>query len=62
MIRTESGCVDCGMPCMGRSCRHYEQARVYCDKCDECDEPIYEYDGQHLCIGCIEESLTRVEA
>lgn len=62
MIRYESGCVDCGMPCMGRACRHYEQAQVSCDECGKDDENIYEYDGRQLCIECIEDSLTKVEA
>lgn len=62
MIKYVSGCVDCGQPCRGSACRHYEEAVACCDECGEDEKPVYEYDNKHMCIKCIEESLTRVEA
>lgn len=61
MIRRENECVDCGLPCMGSSCPNRNVIRIYCDKCGE-EGKIYHYDGEHLCISCIEESLQEVEA
>lgn len=59
MKRTESECVSCGRPCMGRACPYYRVTRFYCDRCDE-ETTLYHFDGEELCIGCIEESLEEV--
>ena len=56
----EDGCVDCGLPCIGRACPNRKIIRFYCDKCkDETD--LYYFDGQELCIYCIEKQLEKVE-
>lgn len=54
------GCRDLGLPCMGSSCPNRNVARYYCDKC-ESEAPLYHYDGQELCIDCIEEKLKKVD-
>ena len=60
MIKKENECVDCGLPCLGSSCPNRNVIRIYCDKCGE-EGKIYHYDGEHLCISCIEETLKEVE-
>lgn len=61
MIRTENECVNCGLPCRGEACPNTKVTRVYCDECGD-EGRIYHFEGQHLCINCIEEMLTEVEA
>lgn len=59
MIRYESECVSCGLPCLSKACPYYSVPHYYCDECgDETD--IYEYDGEQLCISCIEHRLDKV--
>lgn len=52
MVTFENMCVDCGLPCQGKSCR-YQNVAVY--KCDDClcelDEYYYNVDGM-LCEEC----------
>jgi hypothetical protein len=60
MKRTENECADCGMPCKGHSCPHYRVTRYYCDRCGD-ETKLYHYEGEELCIGCIEEALEEVE-
>ena len=52
---TESGCVDCGLPCLGHSCQYYEVEVAYCDDCGE--EADYEIDGGDYCENCAEKFL-----
>ena len=61
MKKVENDCVDCGLPCIGEGCEHYNVTHYYCDKCgDECDgDDMYELDGQELCQYCVLE-LTRI--
>ena len=59
MIRTESGCVDCGLPCLHSACPHYEHVVYECDNCEE-ESKLYWFNGKQLCISCIEEQLEEV--
>ena len=56
MIQYEDECCDCatpGYPCLGASCPNRNVPHYYCDDCgDEAD--IYEFEGDQLCINCIE--------
>ena len=61
MIRLESDCVDCGLPCIYQSCPHYQMVIYECDDCGHEVDKLYDYDGQELCIDCIELRLERVE-
>ena len=47
MIKVESDCVNCGLPCIFHACSYYSVTRHYCDKCgDEIDNEKYiEEDG-----------------
>ena len=54
-----NGCVDCGIPCM-LFCPLRDDSYIY--KCDECGDEtqLYEWDGQELCLDCIEKYLEKV--
>ena len=54
------GCTSIGMHCMGSTCPNRNVLHLYCDECgDECD--LYEYDGEELCIECIEKRLPKIK-
>ena len=59
LIKIESGCVDCGLPCVYNTCPHYEYVVYECDCCGE-ESKLYHFDGQELCLGCIEARLEEV--
>ena len=59
MKQVENECVDCGLPCLGRSCPYRNVERFYCDVCNE-EEQLYYYDGMELCLNCIKERLEKV--
>lgn len=64
MVKTESECVGCsnhGLYCLKDSCPNYEVKRYYCDECGDEVEDLYEFEGEELCIYCIEKRLKRVE-
>lgn len=52
----ENHCVDCGLPCMGKSCPYMN---VPVDYCDECTVEIasYNIDGEDLCKICAQKLL-----
>ncbi len=64
MIKYEDECVGCssmGLPCYGTSCINRNVPHFYCDECGDENE-LYEFDGQELCINCIENRLQKVSA
>ena len=61
MVRVESGCIDCGLPCLYGACPHYKVVIYECDSCEDETDNLYLFDGQQLCIDCIEHKLERVE-
>lgn len=56
MIKVESGCVSCGLPCLYEGCPYYKEVHAYCDKC-EFEEDLYDFEGEQLCEDCIFERL-----
>ena len=60
MRKTESGCVDCGFPCMGRACPYYEVTVFTCDECGE-EETLYEYEDKELCAECLLKKFEKIE-
>ena len=60
MKRLENECVDCGLPCLGNSCPNRNVLRFYCDECGD-EAQLYDFDGEELCIGCIEKRLDKVD-
>lgn len=59
MRQVENDCVDCGLPCIGTSCRYYKAVHFYCDDCGD-EDTLYEFDGEELCIRCIAKRLRKV--
>lgn len=60
MKKIENECVDCDLPCLGNSCPKRKVPHFYCDKCGD-ETTLYEFDGEELCIDCIEKRLDKVE-
>ena len=54
--RYTSECVDCGLPCLGSSCRYYRVAIDVCDKCGA-ENAKYRVDGEDRCKDCAENEL-----
>ena len=61
MIRIESECVDCGLPCLHETCPNYKVVIYECDCCGDEVWDLYHFNGQELCIDCIEHQLEMVE-
>ena len=53
-----SDCVDCGLPCLGKSCQHWERVDYYCDSCNNYAE--YTVDGDDLCENCAEDYINEI--
>lgn len=51
MRQTGSGCVDCGLPCLGLSCPNHRVTMFVCDDCGK-DGAEYIVDGDDLCEEC----------
>lgn len=62
MIKIENECVDCppDIGCLGSSCPYMNVPRFYCDQCN-CEEELYWFEDEQLCIDCIIEKLEKVE-
>ena len=60
MKKTYRECVDCGQPCRGKNCPNNTVTRYFCDRCGD-ETELYHYDGEELCIWCIEKELEKVE-
>lgn len=55
MIKEESECVGCALPCIHDSCPYY---RVQLHYCDSCGEPAdIETDGKDYCYDCAEKDI-----
>lgn len=64
MVVYENECCDCavpGYPCRGSACPLRHVPHYYCDECGD-ETELYEYDGEQLCIDCIEKRLEPVTA
>lgn len=59
MRQVENDCVDCGLPCIGTSCRYYKAVHFYCDDCGD-EDTLYEFDDEELCIRCIAKKLKKI--
>lgn len=55
----ENECVACGKPCVDY-CKYREVTRYYCDDCGE-EKQLYAFDGEELCLDCIEKRLIKAE-
>ena len=64
MITYEDECCGCATesyPCMGSACPNRNAKHLYCDKCEQEVDDLYEWDGKQVCIDCIVKSLKKVE-
>lgn len=43
MIKSESDCLNCGLPCKYELCPHYRIKRLCCDKCKDEVDKLYKY-------------------
>lgn len=54
-----NGCIDCGLPCM-LFCPLRDDSYIYtCDNCGA-ETQLYEWEGQELCLECVEQSLEKI--
>ena len=60
MKTVENECVDCGLPCLGDICPNRNVEHFYCDSCGD-ETTLFHYEGEELCIGCIEKRLDVVD-
>lgn len=64
MVIYENECCDCavpGYPCLGNSCQNRNVKHYYCDDCRDDVEKLYRFDGEELCLDCVEKRLEVVE-
>lgn len=57
MLRYENECVDCGRPCLGRTCQYRNVPHIYCDGCGGEESEMFAYDGEDYCRDCIIDKL-----
>lgn len=55
MLKYESDCVDCQLPCLYNTCSHYRKPVYYCDVCG--DYADVNFDGEDLCRSHAEERI-----
>ena len=62
MIKYEDECVGCPpeMGCLGNSCRYKNVKHLYCDRCGDDVEELYDYDGEELCEDCLLDSIKKI--
>lgn len=58
MLKYESGCVGCQLPCIYDSCPYYRIPVNYCDKCK--DYADIQIEGKDLCEAHAEEILNKI--
>ena len=64
MVIYENECCDCavpGYPCLGNSCPNRHVKHYYCNGCRDDVEKLYRFDGEELCLDCVEKRLEVVE-
>lgn len=54
------GCATPGYPCVGETCELLHVVHYICDGCKHEVDKLYWYDGEQLCMDCIEEELEEV--
>ena len=63
MIKYENECCGCATesyPCLGDSCPNRYVMHLYCDKCKDDVELLYNYDGEELCEECLLGSFKKI--
>ena len=59
MKRVENQCVGCPpeMGCLGTACINRNVVIFTCDRCNNDEETLYEWDGQEVCLDCIMDEI-----
>ena len=60
MIKYENECCDCAVPsypCRGDSCPNRHVKHLYCDRCNDDVDELYDVDGEELCKDCLLEKF-----
>ena len=63
MIKYENECCGCATesyPCLGSACPNRNVKHLYCDKCKDDVELLYNYDGEGLCEDCLKNSFEKI--
>lgn len=62
-IRYENECVGCppDMGCLGVACPNRIVPHLYCDKCKQEVDDLYDYDDKQICLDCIVKQLKKIE-
>lgn len=62
-IRYENECVGCppDMGCLGVACPNRRVPHLYCDKCKNEVDDLYDYDDKQICLDCIVKQLKKIE-
>ncbi len=61
MIYYTNECVNCGLPCLGRSCKYNRVMHSKCEFCKEEDVKLYHYNGWEVCESCLLKEFEVVE-
>ena len=64
MITYEDECCGCATesyPWLGSACPNRNVKRLYCDRCDDDVEKLYNYDGEELCEECVLKEFEVIE-
>ena len=54
-----NGCIDCGLPCM-LFCPLRDDSYIYTSDNCGAETQLYEWEGQELCLECVEQSLEKI--
>lgn len=60
----EDECCSCatpGYPCLGDLCPKRHAKHLYCDRCGDDVEELYEFECQQICTSCLIEQLDKFE-
>ena len=58
MIKYENECVDCDLPCI--DCGRKNVKHLYCDKCGDDVETLYNFLGEELCEECLLKTFEKI--
>lgn len=63
MVKYEDECCGCATenyPCIGSACTNRHVKHLYCDKCKDDVEELYDFEGVQLCKECILKKFEKI--
>lgn len=62
MIKFENECVSCPteMGCLGDNCPKQNVVHLYCDKCGDDIETLFDIGGEQVCEQCLHKSFQKI--